>query len=249
MIQDPGAPFRRNPRQVAEDFNKTDPALNRPDTMSGVFQPAFTTEFDTPGMSASEQGAMETLGDVEQQNVQLAEQGVSLANAAEAARQRMAQRSFGFQDPQSQQPQQSQQSGTTSGQMNQAYRPSGNVSPTRQQILQETSRYAGTPYQFGGRTVKGIDCSGLVMSVYNSLGFNIQSHSVSGQARTIPGAKTAVSNLKPGDLVVWNDNSHIAVYAGNGQIWDASPSKGTSLRPLWAPQNQVYGIAVRLPGE
>jgi cell wall-associated NlpC family hydrolase len=87
------------------------------------------------------------------------------------------------------------------------------------------------------------------MSVYNSMGFNIQSHSVSGQARAIPGVKTAVSNLKPGDLVVWNDNSHIAIYAGNGQIWDASRSRGTSLRPLWAPQNQVYGIAVKLPGE
>ena len=87
------------------------------------------------------------------------------------------------------------------------------------------------------------------MSVYNSLGFDIKSHSVSGQARAIPGVKTAVNNLKPGDLVVWNDNSHIAIYAGNGQIWDSSRSKGTSLRPLWGRPNEVYGIAVRLPGE
>lgn len=243
MIQDPGAPFRRNPRQIAEDFNQTDPALNRPDTMSGMFQPAFSTEMDMPGMSAAEQGAVQALGDVEQQNVQLAEQEVGLANAAEAARQRMMQRSFGTQAPQA------QESGMTSSQVGQAYQPDGNLSQPRQQLLRKTSSYAGTPYQLGGRTAQGIDCSGLVMSVYNSLGFNVQSHSVSGQARAIPGVKTAVSNLRPGDLVVWNDNSHIAVYAGNGQIWDASRSKGTSLRPLWAPQNQVYGIAVRLPGE
>jgi cell wall-associated NlpC family hydrolase len=243
MIQDPGAPFRRNPRQIAEDFNQTDPALNRPDTMSGMFQPAFSTEMDMPGMSAAEQGAVQALGDVEQQNVQLAEQEVGLANAAEAARQRMMQRSFGSQAGQA------QQSGLTSSQVGQAYQPDGNLSQSRQQLLRKTSSYAGSPYQLGGRTARGIDCSGLVMSVYNSLGFNVQSHSVSGQARAIPGVKTAVNNLRPGDLVVWNDNSHIAVYAGNGQIWDASRNRGTSLRPLWAPQNQVYGIAVRLPGE
>jgi cell wall-associated NlpC family hydrolase len=243
MIQDPSAPYRRNPRQVAEEFNQTDPALNRPDTMSGMFQPAFSTEIDMPGASVAEQGAMQTLGDVDQQNVQLAEQEAGLANAADAARQRMMQRSFGSQAGQA------QQSGLTSSQVGQAYQPDGNLSQSRQQLLRKTSTYAGSPYQLGGRTAKGIDCSGLVMSVYNSLGFNVQSHSVSGQARSIPGVKTAVSNLRPGDLVVWNDNSHIAVYAGNGQIWDASRNKGTSLRPLWAPQNQVYGIAVRLPGE
>jgi cell wall-associated NlpC family hydrolase len=130
-----------------------------------------------------------------------------------------------------------------------AYRPDGNLSAPRQQLLNQTAGYAGTRYQLGGRTARGIDCSGLVMSVYNSMGFDIKSHSVSGQARSIPGVKTSVTNLRPGDLVVWGDNSHIAIYAGNGMIWDASRSKGTSLRPLWAPQNQVYGIAVKLPGE
>jgi cell wall-associated NlpC family hydrolase len=208
-----------------------------------MFQPAFSTDFDVPGMSAAERGAMETLGSIDQQNVELAEQEVGLANAAEAAQQRMMQRSFGDRA------QQAQQSGLTSQQVGQAYQPDGNLSQSRQQLLRKTSSYSGTPYQLGGRTAQGIDCSGLVMSVYNSLGFKVQSHSVSGQARAIPGVKTAVNNLRPGDLVVWNDNSHIAVYAGNGQIWDASRSKGTSLRPLWAPQNQVYGIAVKLPGE
>ena len=243
MIQDPSAPYRRNPRQVADDFSQTDPALNRPDTMSGQFQPAFSSEIDMPGMSASERGAMQTIDNVGQQNVELAEQEVGLANAAEAAQQRMMRRSFGDRAGQA------QQSGLTSGQVGQAYEPDGNLSQSRQQLLRKTSSYSGSPYQLGGRTARGIDCSGLVMSVYNSLGFNVQSHSVSGQARSIPGVKTAVNNLRPGDLVVWNDNSHIAVYAGNGQIWDASRSKGTSLRPLWAPRNQVYGIAVRLPGE
>jgi cell wall-associated NlpC family hydrolase len=243
MIQDPSAPYRRNPRQMADEFNRTDPALNRPDTMSGQFQPAFSSEIDIPSMSAAEQGAMETLSGIDQQNATLAQQEVGLANATEALRQRQMRAAFGDRAGQA------MQSGLSAGQVGAAYQPDGNLSESRQQLLSKTSSYAGTPYQLGGRTARGIDCSGLVMSVYNSLGFNVQSHSVSGQARAIPGVKTAVSNLRPGDLVVWNDNSHIAVYAGNGQIWDASRNRGTTLRPLWAPQNQVYGIAVKLPGE
>jgi cell wall-associated NlpC family hydrolase len=176
---------------------------------------------------------------IDQQNVGIQEGQQALQQATERA----------FQTVQMRQQQQQQQDtgGGVQRQIN--YQADPNLSQSRQQLLNRTASYQGTPYQLGGRTAQGIDCSGLVMSVYNSLGFDIKSHSVSGQARAIPGVKTAVNNLKPGDLVVWNDNSHIAVYAGNGQIWDASRSKGTSLRPLWAPQNQVYGIAVRLPGE
>jgi cell wall-associated NlpC family hydrolase len=241
MIQDPSAPFRRNPRQVADDFSQTDPALNRPDTMSGQFQLAFNPELDTPGMmSAAERGASQVVEDVGQQNVRLQEETMGIANAAEAARQREQQAAT------------APQSNNGMGGMSYtgpAYRSNEPVSQQRQQLLGRTASFSGTPYQLGGRTAQGIDCSGLVMSVYNSMGFNIKSHSVSGQARAIPGVKTAVNNLKPGDLVVWNDSSHIAIYAGNGQIWDASRSKGTSLRPLWARPEQVYGIAVRLPGD
>jgi cell wall-associated NlpC family hydrolase len=243
MIQDPSAPFRRNPRQIADDFNQTDPALNRPDTMSGQFQLAFNPEIEPPSMlSAAERGATQTLEDVGQQNVRLQEEAIGIANATEAARQRQQQ---------AQQGSMTSQGGSKGGTSytGPAYFSNEPVSQQRQQLLGRTSSYAGTQYKLGGRTAQGIDCSGLVMSVYNSMGFNIKSHSVSGQARSIPGVKTAVSNLKPGDLVVWNDSSHIAIYAGNGKIWDASRNRGTTLRPLWASPDQVYGIAVRLPGD
>jgi cell wall-associated NlpC family hydrolase len=209
--------------------------------MSGQFQLAFNPEIEPPSMlSAAERGATQTLEDVGQQNVRLQEEAIGIANAAEAARVRQ-QRGF---IP-------SQEDGGTGGTSysGPAYFSNEPVSRQRQQLLGRTSSYAGTQYRLGGRTAQGIDCSGLVMSVYNSMGFNIKSHSVSGQARSIPGVKTAVSNLKPGDLVVWNDSSHIAIYAGNGKIWDASRNRGTTLRPLWASPDQVYGIAVRLPGD
>ena len=233
---DPGARSRQNPRTSAREFTRTNPFLNRPDTMSGRLQPALSEQ---PGpTSVAERGMAESRW-MDEQNVALQQEQEQLQQSTMNAIQARQQR---------QQAQQQQEtSNKAPAQYN--YDPDYSVSDTRQQILQRTSQYQGTPYRLGGRTAQGIDCSGLVMSVYNSLGFDIKSHSVSGQARSIPGVKTAVNNLKPGDLVVWNDNSHIAIYAGNGQIWDASRSKGTSLRPLWAPQNQVYGIAVKLPGE
>jgi len=243
MIQDPSAPYRRNPRDMAEEFNRTDPALNRPDTMSGQFQPAFSSEINVPGMSAAEQGAMETLSGIDQQNATLAQQEVGLANATEALRQRQMRAAFGDRAGQA------MQSGLSAGQVGAAYQPDGSLSQARQDVLRKTSSYAGTPYQLGGRTARGIDCSGLVMSVYSQAGFDVSQHSAGWQGRNIPGVRTAVSNLRPGDIVAWKDGSHIAVYAGNGQIWDASRNRGTTLRPLWAPQNQVYGIAVKLPGE
>lgn len=239
MIKDPGAPYRKNPRSAADEFNRTDPALNRPDTMSGQFQPSFTSSSDAPLISAAERGAMQTVDDVGQQNVELGQQAQTIAAMTQAAEQREAQRDFDGN---------AQQEVSNLGER-QAYQPDGSLSQSRQQLLQETSQYAGAPYVLGGRTAKGIDCSGLVMSVYNQAGFDITRHSATWQGRNIPGVRTAVNNLKPGDIVAWKDGSHIAIYAGNGQIWDASSKRGTTLRPLWASQDKVYGIAVRLPGE
>jgi cell wall-associated NlpC family hydrolase len=233
---DPGARSRQNPRTSAREFTRTNPFLNRPDTMSGRLQPALSEQPEPT--SVAERGMAESRW-MDEQNVAFQQEQEQLQQSTMNAIQARQQR---------QQAQQQQEtSNKAPAQYN--YDPDYSVSDTRQQILQRTSQYAGSPYRLGGRTAQGIDCSGLVMSVYNSLGFDIKSHSVSGQARSIPGVKTAVNNLKPGDLVVWNDNSHIAIYAGNGQIWDASRSRGTSLRPLWGRPNEVYGIAVRLPGE
>jgi cell wall-associated NlpC family hydrolase len=131
-----------------------------------------------------------------------------------------------------------------------AYENDGSLSNSRNRLLKNASSYIGTPYVLGGRTKQGIDCSGLVMSVYNKMGFNVSQHSATWQGRNVPGVRTAVSNLRPGDLVAWKDGSHIAIYAGNGQIIEAANTRvGTVKRKIWANKDDIVGIAVRLPGE
>jgi cell wall-associated NlpC family hydrolase len=132
----------------------------------------------------------------------------------------------------------------------QAWQKNGSLSGSRNRVMSLASSYLGTPYVLGGTSYKGIDCSGLVMMVYNQLGYKISSHSATWQGRNIPGVRTSLNKLRPGDIVAWKDGSHIAIYAGNGEIIEAAnPRRGTLRRRLWANPNAVFGIALRLPGE
>lgn len=132
----------------------------------------------------------------------------------------------------------------------QAYAANGSLSGSRNKVMQLASGYLGSPYVLGGTTTRGIDCSGLIMMVYNQLGYGISRHSATWQGNNIPGVRTSVNNLRPGDIVAWKDGSHIAVYAGNGEIIEAANERvGTVRRKIWASPGDVYGIALRLPGE
>lgn len=120
----------------------------------------------------------------------------------------------------------------------------------RQKVLRNAQSYLGSPYVLGGTTKQGIDCSGLVMNVYNKAGFDVTQHNATWQGQNIPGVRTTIDNLRPGDLVAWRDGSHIAVYAGNGKIIEAAnPTVGTVQRTIWADPSQIFGIKLRLPGD
>jgi peptidoglycan DL-endopeptidase CwlO len=241
---------QENPWDIARRFRRFDPLASRrigqeaeeqgdgQRQVQETFQP---TEIDTP-VTAGEQAFQQTLQEADQMAAQATNNAVQLAEVERLKAQREA-----FESEQAaQQAAQNMPQYRTDGQ---PFQVSGNLSNTRQGVLSEAGRYVGTPYQLGGRTVKGIDCSGLVMSVYNKAGLNVSQHSAGWQGRNIPGARTSINNLQPGDIVAWKDGSHIAIYAGNGMIVDASRSKGGAYRPLWAPQDQVYGIKLRFPGE
>ncbi|WP_460463842.1 C40 family peptidase [Arthrobacter pigmenti] len=88
-------------------------------------------------------------------------------------------------------------------------------------IAGTATSHKGVPYQWGGESTSGWDCSGFVQYVYAQHGIDLprtyQWHSMN---RT--------KNPQPGDVVVQNGGSHVGIYLGGGKMISAlNPSQGT----------------------
>lgn len=80
----------------------------------------------------------------------------------------------------------------------------------------------GGRYVWGGASFKATDCSGLTMQAYNQIGVNI-SHSVYVQATK--GKQVSLKNMLPGDILILNNYSHVAMYIGNNKMVHAMNSR------------------------
>jgi cell wall-associated NlpC family hydrolase len=105
-----------------------------------------------------------------------------------------------------------------------------------------------TPYQWGGLTRKGVDCSGFVYITYReALGHNIP-RSTEYQAQL--GQSIARNKLRSGDLVFFQSgkkSSHVGIYLSDSNFLHASTSQGVTVSSLdnvyW---NKAYRNAKRL---
>ncbi|WP_413810037.1 NlpC/P60 family protein [Streptomyces sp. OE57] len=85
----------------------------------------------------------------------------------------------------------------------------------------------GLPYAWGQSGPTAFDCSGLMQWAYAHAGVAIPRTS---QAQAHAGQSVPLSQARPGDLVVYrSDASHVAMYAGNGQVIHA-PYPGARVR-------------------
>ena len=112
----------------------------------------------------------------------------------------------------------------------------------------------GTPYSQELRNQEGyFDCSSFTYWVYSQLGIYLQhdgANTAAAQARYITENNLTVSydSLAPGDLIFYSfevnnrylNVSHVAIYAGNGYVVDASFSKKKVVyRPIYSTGNIV----------
>jgi cell wall-associated NlpC family hydrolase len=107
-------------------------------------------------------------------------------------------------------------------------------------------QYLGIPYRWGGDSPAiGFDCSGLVMYVYAQLRIQLP-HQAAAQYRY--GSPVPRDQLEPGDLVFFDDLSHVGIYIGDGEMVHA-PQTGdvVSITPLSQYGSARYVGARRLP--
>ncbi len=102
----------------------------------------------------------------------------------------------------------------------------------------EAMKYVGVPYKYGGVDLEGMDCSGLVNTVYSRFGVILPRRS-----RDIARAGIEVhpDSMLPGDILAFSSKpggpvNHVGIYIGGGKFVHASSSRGVVVDSL----NEYY---------
>jgi gamma-D-glutamyl-L-lysine dipeptidyl-peptidase len=84
-------------------------------------------------------------------------------------------------------------------------------------VLAEARSYLGAPYEWGGMTERGIDCSGLIHMAFRRLGILVPRDSWQQEAG---GEPISEAELRLGDVICYE--GHTAFWAGEGRILHAA---------------------------
>lgn len=120
---------------------------------------------------------------------------------------------------------------------------------TGSQAVKNALARLGKPYSQAERDSSDYyDCSSLTYYAYKEAGINLSYHGSNtaasqGKLLSERGCEVAYEDIQPGDLIFYSftrngryqNISHVAVYAGNGYLVDASSSKGCVVfRPVYS---------------
>lgn len=113
--------------------------------------------------------------------------------------------------------------------------------PTGADLVTEARKYIGVPYVWGGATASGLDCSGLVKLSLSNLGVDIKR--VARQQMTEGEPVASLDEALPGDLVVFNNGTHIGIYVGDGRMIDAPyPGRTVTERDVYETPTAIRRV-------
>ena len=120
------------------------------------------------------------------------------------------------------------------------------------EIIKTAQEYLGVPHCMGGTTMKCMDCSGLLFTVFAIYGISLP-HNSEEQARygiIIAG----MNELKKGDLLFFIKSyktnffiTHSGIYIGNNEFIHTSSRNGvtiTSINDPWWKERFIFGTRI-----
>jgi cell wall-associated NlpC family hydrolase len=108
--------------------------------------------------------------------------------------------------------------------------------------------FAGSPYEWGGVTPCGVDCSGMVQTTFLARGITLPRDS-SEQARC--GALVALDAIRPGDLLFFREGtgervSHVAFAGEADTLVHSTLAVGGMVQEPWLPGSRAASLRERL---
>lgn len=107
------------------------------------------------------------------------------------------------------------------------------LSGVRERIEEVADDWLGVPYEWGGTSKQGIDCSALVQTLFRDA-FNRRLPRVT-ELQVQAGSTVTQTELRPGDLVFFRPDdqyNHVGLYLGDKTFVHASSSDGVTKAPI-----------------
>jgi gamma-D-glutamyl-L-lysine dipeptidyl-peptidase len=108
--------------------------------------------------------------------------------------------------------------------------------------------FAGSPYEWGGVTPCGVDCSGMVQTTFLARGLTLPRDS-SQQATC--GAPVPLDDIRPGDLLFFRDDAgtrvtHVAFAGEADTLVHSTVALGGMVQEPWLPGSRAASLRERL---